>query len=313
MSTFLVTGGAGFIGANLIISLLELGHEVRVLDNFSTGSLDNLQPVLKEIHLHCGDLRNIDDVRRATAGVEVVFHQAAFASVPGSVACPLAAHEINCTGTLNVFWAAWRAGVRRVVYASSSSVYGNSEVLPKVESMNACPESPYAATKLAGEIYGKIFNDLYGLETVGLRYFNVFGPRQNPESAYAAVIPRFINALLKGKQPEIYGDGKQSRDFTYVDDVVRANFAASQSVGAAGKVFNIAGGQRINLIDLLGMLKNITGSQVDAVYAESRPGDVKHSLASIDKAAGLLGYFPQTGIEEGLRLTVEWFAQRNNG
>ncbi|OPY55725.1 MAG: UDP-glucose 4-epimerase [Pelotomaculum sp. PtaU1.Bin035] len=313
MSTFLVTGGGGFIGSNLAITMVELGHKVRVLDNFSTGSLDNLQPVLKELDVRRGDLRSMDDVRRAMSGVEAVFHQGALPSVPRSVADPLTVNEVNITGTLNVFLASLSAGVRRVIYASSSSVYGNSDILPKVENMSTCPESPYAATKLAGEVYGKIFNKLYGLETVGLRYFNVFGPRQNPESEYAAVIPRFINALLKGNPPEIYGDGKQSRDFTYVNDVVRANLSASQSIGAAGEVFNIAGGKRINLNDLLSILKSITGSQVDAVYSESRPGDVKHSMASIDKASGLLGYFPKTGIEEGLRLTVEWFARRNNG
>ncbi|MCG9969101.1 SDR family oxidoreductase [Pelotomaculum terephthalicicum JT] len=311
MGAILVTGGAGFIGSNLTLTLVELGHRVRVLDNFSTGSLDNLQPVLKKIEVHKGDLRSLRDVRQAVAGAEVVFHQGALPSVPRSVADPLTTSEVNISGTLNVFWASRDAGVRRVVYASSSSVYGNSDVLPKLESMPLCPRSPYAATKLAGEIYGRIFYELYHLETVGLRYFNVFGPRQNPKSEYAAVIPRFVSALLSRNPPVIYGDGKQSRDFTFVDDVVQANLLAWQTAGVAGEVFNIAGGNRIALNDLLDALADITGSQVDAVYLKSRPGDVKHSMAGIEKASKMLGYFPKTNINEGLRLTVEWFAREN--
>jgi len=311
MGIFLVTGGAGFIGSNLTIALVKMGHRVRVLDNFATGSLDNLQPVLKEIEVHRGDLRNLDDVRRAVAGAEVVFHQAALPSVPRSVADPLTTSEVNIFGTLNVFWASRDAGVRRVVYASSSSVYGNSDILPKLESMPPSPRSPYAATKLAGEVFGKIFYELYRLETVGLRYFNVFGPRQNPKSEYAAVVPRFVGALLNRNRPVIYGDGEQSRDFTFVDDVVQANLLAWQAAGVGGEVINIAGGNRITLNNLLGILINITGVQVEAVYAESRPGDVRHSMAGIEKASRMLGYFPKTSINEGLRLTVEWFARGN--
>jgi len=311
MGIFLVTGGAGFIGSNLTIALVKMGHGVRVLDNFATGSLDNLQPVLKEIEVQRGDLRNLDDVRRAVAGVEVVFHQAALPSVPRSVADPLTTSEVNISGTLNVFWASRDAGVRRVVYASSSSVYGNSDILPKLESMPPSPRSPYAATKLAGEVFGKIFYELYRLETVGLRYFNVFGPRQNPKSEYAAVVPRFVSALLNRNRPVIYGDGEQSRDFTFVDDVVQANLLAWQAAGVGGEVFNIAGGNRITLNNLLDILINITGIQVEAVYAESRPGDVRHSMAGIEKASRMLGYFPKTSINEGLRLTVEWFARGN--
>lgn len=311
MSTFLVTGGAGFIGSNLAISLVESGHRVKVLDDFSTGRLDNLQPVLKEIELFRADLRNLDDVRRATAGVEVVFHQGALPSVPRSVADPLTTNEVNVTGTLNVFIASRDAGVRRVVYASSSSVYGNSDVLPKVETMTVRPMSPYAASKLAGEYYAKIFHELYGLETVGLRYFNVFGPRQDPKSEYAAVIPRFISALLEKKSPVVFGDGEQSRDFTFIDDVVKANLCSCQSDGVSGEVFNIAGGNRITLNHLLAVLMDIIGCDMEVIYADPRPGDVKHSLAGIDKASDMLGYISKTVLEEGLRVTVEWFAGKN--
>lgn len=311
MGTFLVTGGAGFIGSNLVIALVKLGHRVNVLDNLSTGSLHNLQPVLKEIEVDRGDLRNLNDVRRAVAGAEVVFHQGALPSVPRSVADPLTTNEVNATGTLNVFLASRDAGVKRVVYASSSSVYGNGDVLPKEERLPTRPMSPYAVTKLASEVYGKIFCELYGLETVGLRYFNVFGPRQDPSSEYAAVIPRFIVALLDRKPPVIYGDGEQSRDFTFIDDVIQANLLSCQAAGAAGEVFNIANGNRITLNELLNKLIGITGSKVDVVHLEPRPGDVKHSMASIEKAANVLGYFPKTKIKDGLRLAVEWLREKN--
>lgn len=308
MGTFLVTGGAGFIGSNLAIALVESGHRVRVLDNFSTGSRDNLRPVLKDIDLVEGDLRSADDVRRAAAGVEVVFHQGALPSVPRSVADPLTTNDVNIAGTLNVLTAARDAGARRVVYASSSSVYGNSETLPKVETMNPRPTSPYAATKLAGEVYARIFYELYGLETVGLRYFNVFGPRQNPESEYAAVVPRFISALLSRTQPVVFGDGEQSRDFTFIADVVQANILSSEAEGVAGEVFNIAGGKRVTVNNLLTILTNITGYKAEAIYSKARPGDVKHSLAGIDKAAAMLGYRSKMSLEEGLGLAVEWYA-----
>lgn len=311
MSTFLVTGGGGFIGSNLTITLVKLGHRVRVLDNFSTGNLNNLQSVIKEIEVNKGDLRSLSDVRRAVEGVEAVFHQGALPSVPRSVADPLATNEVNITGTLNVFLASRDAGVRRVVYASSSSVYGNSDILPKVETMPLRPMSPYAATKLAGEVYGNIFHKLYGMETVGLRYFNVFGPHQDPESEYAAVIPRFINALLKRTSPVVFGDGEQSRDFTFIEDVVQANLFSLQAAAAGGEVFNIAGGKRVTLNNLLSVLMNIVGYEVDVVYSEPRPGDVKHSMAGIEKASRMLGYFPQKSLEEGLRLTVEWFARKD--
>jgi UDP-glucose 4-epimerase len=310
MKPCLVTGGGGFIGSSLTMVLVKMGYRVKVLDNFSTGCSDNLKPVLKEIEVCQDDLRDLNAVRRAVTGAEVVFHQGALPSVPRSVADPLTTNNVNNNGTLNVLLASRDAGVRRVVYASSSSVYGSSDVLPKNERMSLNPLSPYAATKLTGEFYGKIFYQLYGLETVGLRYFNVFGPGQDPKSEYAAVIPRFITALLKGTPPVIYGDGTQSRDFTYVDDVVKANLLSEQAAGAAGEVFNIAGGRRTTLNKLLEVLKNVTGSRLEAIYAQARPGDLKHSQASIEKASHLLGYLPRTSLEQGLKLTVEWFARK---
>ncbi|MCG8403281.1 MAG: SDR family oxidoreductase [Firmicutes bacterium] len=309
MGVFLVTGGAGFIGSNLAVALVGMGHKVKVLDDFSTGSLDNLRPVLKEVEVIRADLRSLDDVRRAAAGVEVVLHQGALPSVPRSVVDPLTTNEINVTGTLNVLMAARDAGVRRVVYASSSSVYGNSDALPKLETMPPCPMSPYAVTKLAGEHYAKIYHELYGLETVGLRYFNVFGPRQDPQSAYAAVIPRFISALLAGKSPVVFGDGEQSRDFTFIDVVVQANIRSSQAVGVAGEVLNIACGNRITINHLLGALMKIVGCHPKITYAAPRPGDVKHSMAGIDKSFALLGRILPIDLEEALKLTVKWYAR----
>lgn len=303
----LVTGGAGFIGSNLSITLLERGWRVRVLDNFATGWRDNLRGYEKDLGLVEGDIRNLDDVRRAVDGVKVVFHQAALPSVPRSVADPLTSNEYNVTGTLNVLVGARDAGVRRVVYASSSSVYGDTAVLPKVETMTPRPMSPYAVSKLANEAYARVFSELYGLGTVGLRYFNVFGPRQDPHSQYAAVIPKFITALLKGGSPVVYGDGEQSRDFTFVADAVEANIRAATAPDASGEVFNVASGHRTTLNELLTCLKEITGSCVDAAYTDPRPGDVRHSLADIDKARQLLGYKPKVGMEEGLRRTVAWF------
>ncbi len=307
----LVTGGAGFIGANLVRALVEEQHQVRVLDNFSTGKFENIEPLIKKIDLVVGDICNERDVNRAMDEIDVVFHQAALPSVPRSVADPFSSNRVNIEGTLNVFLAARDNGVKRVVYASSSSVYGNNRQLPKKESMPPRPMSPYAASKLAKEVYGRIFYELYGLETVGLRYFNVFGPYQDPSSQYAAVIPKFITALLKGNPPVVYGDGEQSRDFTFVDDVVKANLLAATAPGAAGEVFNIACGTRITLNDLLMILKSITGRNIEAVYTAPRAGDVKHSHADISKARSILGYQPEFSLESGLRRTVEWFGQNN--
>ncbi|MFA7466653.1 MAG: SDR family oxidoreductase [Desulfotomaculaceae bacterium] len=303
----LVTGGAGFIGANLVHFLVKEQHQVRVLDNFCTGKFENIEQVIKKIDLVVGDLCNERDVCRAVEDMDIIFHQAALPSVPRSVIDPFSTNRVNVEGTLNVFLAARDSGVKRVVYASSSSVYGSNRQLPKDESMSTRPMSPYAASKLAKEVYGRIFHDLYGLETVGLRYFNVFGPYQNPGSQYAAVIPRFITALLEGNPPIVHGDGEQSRDFTFVDDVVKANMLAAVAPGTAGEVFNIACGSRVTLNELLLLLKKITEQNVEAEYTDARPGDVKHSLADINKARSVLKYQPEFSLENGLRRTVDWF------
>jgi nucleoside-diphosphate-sugar epimerase len=304
MASYLVTGGAGFIGSNIVSALVTRGDCVRVLDNFSTGKRENLAGDLDKIELIEGDLRDLAAVRRAVQGVDYVLHQGALPSVPRSVADPLTAHEVNATGTLNVLLAARGANVRKVVYASSSSVYGNSPTLPKREDMSPDPLSPYAAAKLAGEGYCKAFYRVYGLETVILRYFNVFGPRQDPASEYAAVIPKFTKAILRGESPAIYGDGTQSRDFTYVANVVAANLNAAAQPGLGGRVFNVACNQAFTLIQLIDSLNQILGTDIKPIFREERVGDVKHSLASIASARDAFGYEPAISFGEGLRLTV---------
>lgn len=314
MAHYLVTGGAGFIGSNLVEALLEQGHTVRVLDNFSTGKRENLAPFRQRIDLLEGDLTVLGDVRRAVQDVEVVFHQGAIPSVPKSIADPLTSHEANVTGTLNVLIAAREAGVRRVVFASSSSVYGDQNpAAPKDEAMPPRPISPYGVAKLAAEHYCRVFYTVYGLETVALRYFNVFGPRQDPASMYAAVIPRFITALLAGRPPVIYGDGEQTRDFTYVGNVVAANLlaAAAPAERVAGEVFNVAMGGQTSLNELVGMLHQIIGCEVSPIYDAPRPGDIRHSRADISKAQRCLKYKPRISLAEGLRLTVEWYRQQD--
>ena len=304
----LVTGGAGFIGSHIVEELVRQGAQVRVLDNFSTGKRGNLQvPGLEVIE---GDIRNLDVVRRAVSGVEYVLHQAALPSVPRSIADPLTTNEVNVCGTLNVLVAARDAHVRRVVYASSSSVYGDNPALPKHEEMPTRPLSPYAVSKLTGENYCRAFNKVYGLPAVSLRYFNVFGPRQDPASQYAAVIPKFVTSLLRGEPPTIYGDGTQSRDFTFVANVVRANLLACEKDQAIGQVMNVACGERYTLLDLYGHLEALTGVELKPVFAEPRAGDVKHSLAAIDRARQALGYAPVVDWREGLRRTVEWYKNR---
>jgi UDP-glucose 4-epimerase len=312
MPHYLVTGGAGFIGSNLVERLVAQGERVRVLDNFSTGTYANLSPWLDRIELIAGDIRDPETVCRAMAGVAYVLHQAALPSVPRSVADPMASHEANVTGTLNVLMAARHAGVNRVVYASSSSVYGNSPELPKREEMPTNPLSPYAVSKLAGENYCRAFYQVYGLETVCLRYFNVFGPRQDPNSQYAAVIPKFVTAMLDGGQPVIYGDGTQSRDFTYVDNVVAANLLACRAPagGVAGEAFNVACGERTTLLELVAGLERALGKEATPEFAPPRPGDVKHSLAAIDRARERLGYRPRVSFERGLAHTVAFFQSR---
>ncbi|MFH1238949.1 MAG: SDR family oxidoreductase [bacterium] len=307
MSLYLVTGGAGFIGSNIVEELIRRQEKVRVLDNFATGKRENLSHLLDKIELIEGDLRNYELRKETMSGVDYVLHQAALPSVARSIKEPLLVNEVNITGTLNILFAAKENKVKRVVYASSSSVYGDTPVLPKKENFYPAPLSPYAVTKLTGEYYGQVFHNVYGLQTVALRYFNVFGPRQDPASDYAAVIPRFITLMLAGKSPTIYGDGLQSRDFTYVDNVVVANLAACTAPQAAGKIINIACGERVPLIQLLRDINNIMGTQIIPVFSEARKGDVKHSLADIAQAYQLLDYAPQIKFKPGLKKTVEWF------
>ena len=331
----LVTGGAGFIGSHLVEALFRRGEKVRVLDNLSTGRIENLEEAAGHPAGHFkgkekayrkvalgergeflrGDISDGEVCRRACQGVSHVFHLAALGSVQRSVEDPAATHQANATGTLNVLQAAKEQGVRRFIYASSSSVYGNvssnpEEVRAKEESLPPHPESPYAATKLMGEYYCRIFSHLYGLETVSLRYFNVFGPRQDPLSIYSAVIARFIHALLHEDHPVIYGDGEQSRDFTYVENVVQANLLAMEAQAISGRVFNIACGQRISVNDLLSRLQEISGIKIPARFELARGGEIRHSLSSIDQARIHLGYEPRVSSQEGLAVTWTWFREK---
>jgi len=307
MAVYLVTGGAGFIGSNIAAELVKQGEEVRVLDNLSTGRRQNIAGLEDDIWFVEQDMTGLEAIRPAFEGVDYVLHQAALPSVPRSVEDPIATNQVNVNGTLNVLVAARDAGVERVVYASSSSVYGQNPDLPKHESMRPQPISPYAASKLAGETYAAAFYEVYGLETVSLRYFNVFGPHQDPASQYAAVIPIFVSQMLDGKPPMIFGDGEQSRDFSYVANVVHANLCAAQAEGAAGQVFNIACGQRSTLNQLVEYLNEILGTDLEPEYTSERAGDVKHSLADISAAQEVLGYEPQIDFREGLDLAAGWY------
>jgi UDP-glucose 4-epimerase len=305
----LVTGGAGFIGSNLVHALAADGETVRVLDDFSTGRAENLAGVDGQVEVHKGDVRDRDQVRAAVAGVEVVYHLAALPSVARSVADPVASHSVNVDGTLNLLLAARDAGVRRLVYASSSSVYGDTPVLPKHEGMPVSPRSPYAAAKLAGEAYCRALAQVYPIETVSLRFFNVFGPRQDPASQYAAVVPLFITRMLAGLAAEITGDGRQTRDFTYVANVVEAcRLAAAAGPEANGEAMNVGCNDRISVLDLAGIIGELIGERIDPVFVAARPGDVRDSQASIDKAARLIGYRPLVTVREGLAATVSWLA-----
>jgi UDP-glucose 4-epimerase len=309
-TTALVTGGAGFIGSHLVERLLRDGARVRILDNFSSGSRELLPFASRygaALEIIEGDIRDLAAVERAAAGTSVIFHQAAMRSVPRSVADPLGANENNVTGTLHVLQAARAAGVRRVVYASSSSVYGANPELPKREDQAPAPISPYAVSKAAGEQYAAVWSRLYEVETVGLRYFNVFGPRQDPASEYAAVIPRFILWAMRGEPLEVHGDGTQSRDFTYVDNVVEANLLAARATGAGGEAFNVGCGERVSLLAIIGMLEKTLGRTVARRHTPARAGDVPHTLADIGKAKRLLGYQPLVAFDEGFRRTVEYF------
>jgi UDP-glucose 4-epimerase len=307
MAECLVTGGAGFIGSHLVEALLQGGHTVRVLDNFSTGRHSNLDHVRDDIEVIEGDLTDLDTVRQAARDVELIFHQGALASVPRSVADPLATHLACANGTLHVLMAAREAGVRRVIYAASSSAYGASERLPKCETDPTLPLSPYAVAKLAGEQYCAAFSHVFGLETVRLRYFNVFGPRQPPDSPYAAVIPRFIEAMLCGRCPVIHGDGLQSRDFTFVTDVIQANLLAGEASAVSGKVYNVACGRRTSLLELVAKINRLLGMDIAPSHEAPRPGDVRHSQADISRAQEDLGYQPQMDVEGGLRRCLEYY------
>ncbi len=313
MSVYVVTGGAGFIGSNLVEQLLGEGHEVRVLDNFFSGRRENLARADEwaaagggSFTLVEGDIRDADICNQTVAGADYVLHQAAVPSVPRSVEDPVMTNAVNVGGTLNMLQAARAAEVSGFVFASSSSLYGDSEVLPKVEDMPPNPISPYGLQKLTGESYCRLFNTLYGLPTVGLRYFNVFGPRQDPGSDYAAVVPRFITAIKSGGQPTIYGDGEQTRDFTFIRNVVQANLLAARANGSArGRAFNIACGERISLNDLVRQIGSLVGSEVKVNYEPPRTGDIKHSLAGIDAAREFLRYDPAIGLAQGLERTLE--------
>jgi len=311
MAHYLITGGGGFIGSNIAAALVARGQQVRVLDNFATGRRQNLVGLENKIELLEGDIRDRAVAERAMEGVDYVLHQAALGSVPRSIQDPLTSNEVNVNGTLNLLWAAKKARVKRFVTASSSSVYGNTPHLPKEESMMPNPISPYAVSKLASERYTLSFNAIYGLPTVVLRYFNVFGPKQDPASQYAAVIPRFIMAIKRGSAPIVYGDGEQSRDFTYIDNVVQANWLACSAPEAPGQFMNIACGERFSLNALLQATAEIMGKEPRPIYEMERPGDVKHSLASIERAKKILGFSPAINFREGMKRTVAWFVQNS--
>jgi len=310
MASYLVTGGAGFIGSNIVAELIRRGENIRVLDNFSTGRRQNLQPFGDDIELIEGGLTDLSTVRQAIHGVDYVLHQGALPSVPRSVEQPISTNDVNVSGTLNVLVASRDEKVKKLILASSSSVYGNSQESPKRETMPPQPLSPYAVSKMACERYARVFYEIYGLPTIVLRYFNVFGPRQNPDSQYSAVIPKFIKAMMAGKSPEIYGDGTQSRDFSYVQNVVEANILAANSTGADGTIMNIACQESYSLLDLLDCINQILGTNIKASFRPMRKGEVKHSLADIASARSLIHYSPVVRWKEGLMKTVEWY-QRN--
>jgi nucleoside-diphosphate-sugar epimerase len=305
--TYLVTGGGGFIGSHMVEALLSAGHTVRVVDNFVTGKRENLAHIADRIDLREFSITDRDRLAEAMRGVDYVIHLAALASVPRSVDDPILSNEYNVTGTLNVLVTARDAGIKRVVYAGSSSAYGNVESEYKAEDMLPCPLSPYAVAKLAGEHYCQAFTSVYGLETVTVRYFNVFGPRQDPLSTYAAVIPKFVTAMLGSRPPIVEGDGLQTRDFTFIDNVVHGTLLACHTPGVAGETFNIACGDRINLLEMITLLNGFMGTRIEPVFADPRPGDVRHSRASIEKARRMLDYQPIVSFEEGLGRTLAWY------
>jgi len=307
MAVYVVTGGGGFIGSHIVEELLRRNETVKVIDNFSTGKRENIEPFEDDAEIIEADIADAKNLTPFLKGADYVIHQAAIPSVPKSIIDPVKSHHANVNGTLRLLDACRQTGVKRVVYASSSSLYGDSPTLPKHEGMMPNPLSPYGAQKLFGEIYCQVFTRAYGLETVSLRYFNVFGPRQDASSQYSGVLALFIPAVLQGRRPKIYGDGLQSRDFTYVQNVVEANLLACQVPGAAGQVFNIACGDRITVNAMLQLINKITGKDITPVYEPPRPGDIKHSQADITHARERLGYQPNVSFEEGLRNTIEWY------
>jgi UDP-N-acetylglucosamine/UDP-N-acetylgalactosamine 4-epimerase len=313
----LITGGAGFIGSNIVEALLQRDDVsvVRVLDNLETGYFNNLKPFQNHSKFEFveGDIRNFDTCLKAATDMNLICHQAALGSVPRSIADPLTTNAVNITGTLNVFYAAKELNIKRVVYAASSSTYGDSKKLPKVENRIGNPLSPYAVTKLVNELYANVFSSIYNTEFIGLRYFNVFGPNQSPNGAYAAVVPLFMQALLDGKSPKINGDGQQSRDFTYVANAVQANIKAlfTSNKKAVNQVYNVAVGDQTTLVEMFNMLRDVAQSDIEPTFGPPRMGDIKHSLADISKAKKLLSYNPEYNIQTGLKLTFEWFKKNN--
>ncbi|HHT9134603.1 MAG TPA: NAD-dependent epimerase/dehydratase family protein [Candidatus Avalokitesvara rifleensis] len=310
MASYLVTGGAGFIGSHVAEELVRRGETVRILDNFDSGTPGNISQFRQDVDLVEGDLQDLSILRKALDSIDYVLHLAAVRSVPRSVDDPLSTNKVNVQGTLNVLWGAKEVGVKRVVNASSSSVYGGGGKLPQVETQVPNPLSPYAVSKLAAENYCEVFSKIYDLETVSLRYFNVFGPRQDPKSQYAVVVPIFIDAGLNGRQVEIHGDGLQSRDFTYIANTVDATLLAAVTPGISGKVFNIACGKRYSVLDLLKTIEGLLGISIRYVHTKPRPGDARHTQGDISLASQLMGYKPKVSFEDGLRNTIEWF--KNN-
>jgi len=309
-SKYLVTGGAGFIGSHLVENLVKQGYNVRILDNFLTGKRENIAEFLGEIDLIEGDIRDLETCRQAAEEVDFVLHQAALPSVPRSIEDPVLTNEINIGGTLNLLLAAKEKKVRKFVFASSSSVYGDDETLPKREGVEGAPLSPYAVTKLIGEKYCQVFNRVFGLSTVSLRYFNIFGPRQDPFSQYAAVIPIFITKIIQGERPVIFGDGEQSRDFTYVTNIVEANRLAIEASEISGEVINVACGDKTTVNQLFETIRKLLQKDLAPIHEEPRPGDIRHSFADITKAQGVLKYEAKISLSEGLRETIRWYQGR---
>jgi UDP-glucose 4-epimerase len=310
MEHYLVTGGAGFIGSHIVETLLSQGNSVRVIDNFDTGNAENLRHFSGDLEVLEGSLTDRDTVRKAVSGIDYIFHEAARGSVPRSVADPLGTHDANVTGTINLLNAAKEGGIRRVICASSSSVYGETPTLPKEESMKPLPQSPYAVSKLMLEHYCEVFGKVYGLETVCLRYFNIYGSRQNPALQYAAVVPIFIKNMLQNKPCVIYGDGAQTRDFTYVEDCVSANLIAAKHAKASGNVFNVACGDQISVLDLFHLIAEMTDYNQEPIHEPTRPGDVRHSRGSIEKIKQQLSFQPITSLQKGLEKTIRWYQSR---